>query len=224
MPNTQEILKSCQLFTDLGSDELGLLDSIAVRKTYRKAEVIFSEGESAFCLYMVGSGSVKVYKLSAEGKEQIIKVFRAGEVFAEAAMFSGSTYPAYAEALTKCDIVYLARKDLLNIIKKEPELGLKMLGTLAGRLRHLVGVIEDLSLKEVDQRLAKYLLDRQACLYCERFDLDITKAALARVIGTIPETLSRALHKLGKEGIIRITGKNVQILDKDKLGILAKGT
>ena len=132
-------------------------------------------------------------------------------------MFAGTTYPAYAEALTQCDIVYLARKDLLGSIKKEPELGMKMMGTLAGRLRHMVGVIGDLSLKEVDQRVAKHLLDRQACLECEKFDLGITKAALAQVPGTIPETLSRTFKKLEQQGIIKIAGPSVRIIDKNKL-------
>lgn len=223
MAGIKDLLKGCQLFAGLGPAELNLLGTVAVKKACLPGELVFSEGEKAHCLYLVGTGAVKVYKLSPEGKEQIIKVFRPGEVFAEAAMFSGTAYPAYAEILEPSDILYLARKDLLHLLRQEPELGMKMMGTLAGRLRHMVGVIEDLSLKEVDQRVAGYLLERQACLDCEQFNLDITKAALAQVLGTVPETLSRAIRKLEQQRIIAVNGRNIRLLDQGRLRQLTQG-
>ena len=218
MINIQKKLSESFLFSGLSLNEIKELENIAHLKQYQRNEVIFSEGQQAKGLYLVAQGKVKIYKLSTEGREHILRTFNSGDIFAEAAVFSGTTYPAFAETLTDSEIIFILRQDLLELIKKNPDLGLKMMGTLSSRLRRFVNIIEDLSLKDVSARLAKYILDLSIKTQASQtFTLDINKSELARRIGTVPETLSRTLKKLSQNKTLTIEGKQVNILNKENL-------
>jgi CRP/FNR family transcriptional regulator, dissimilatory nitrate respiration regulator len=212
------------LFSDLSIMELKELKKVCRARSFQKEDIIFSEGEPAGRLFLVNTGTVKVYKVSPDGREHIIHTFGAGDCLGEAAMFAGTTYPAFAEAVAACTILSIARADLLAIIKKNPALSLKMLGALSRRLRTMVSIIEDLSLKDVEARLAKYLLKESLRKgKSPSFELNISKGALAQYLGTIPETLSRTFKKLGEKGVLTVVGKKVAIRHFDLLAKMAAG-
>lgn len=172
---------------------------------------------------MVISGKVKVFKLSSEGKEQILHIFGPGEPFGEVPVFTGVEFPATAEAIKESQIFFFPRDAFVGLIKKNPDLALNMLAVLSRRLRRFTLLIEDLSLKEVPGRLAAYLL------YLSEMDkggqdleLDISKSQLASLLGTIPETLSRILGRMNKKELIESDGPRIRILDVQGLRDLAE--
>ena len=198
--------------------QLDSLASIAHMRDYERGRIIFSEGDEASGLYVVASGKIKIYKMSPEGKEQILHMFGAGEPFGEVAVFSGRRFPAYAMALEKSEILFFPRPALLDLISRNPDLALGMLAVLSIRLRRFTHLIEDLSLKEVPGRLAAYLLylsEKEGD--SSDLELDVTKAQLAGLLGTIPETLSRMLAKISREGLVEVNGKKIRILDREGL-------
>ena len=217
-------ISQIQLFKGLNEEELAELSMTLVDQEIKRNQPIFSEGEQATGLYIVVSGSVKIYKLSFDGKEQILHILGAGEPFAEVAVFAGTTYPANAITMEKSRLFYIPRKSFLDLIGQYPSLALSMLATLSLRLRQFAGMIESLSLKEVPGRLATHLL-----LLSEQnkgsseVELAIAKTQLASYLGTIPETLSRILSKLVKAGYIKSEGSVITILDRDGLQDLAEG-
>jgi len=204
------------------------LEAISASRRYPKGTVIFSEDEEAKGFFVVISGKVKVYKLSPEGKEQILHIISPGETFAEAAFFAGSTYPAFAESLAQTRVLYFSKESFLNLIRKNPQISLNMIASLSHWLRKFVSLVEELSLKDVSARLSKYLLD--LCAQSDRssergveFELDISKSQLASKLGTISETLSRALRKLRDRKIIEVEGKKITILQKEALEDISSG-
>lgn len=212
------------LFEGLPREQLHELVNICVDQECRKGKTLFSEGAGATGFYVIVSGKVKVYKLSLEGKEQILHIFGKGEFFGEVPVFAGGRYPAHAETLEPSRVLFFPRDAFMDLIRKEPSLATNMLAILAQRLRQFTHLIEDLSLKEVPGRLAAYLLylsERNRA--SDTFDLDITKGQLASFLGTIPETLSRILAKMSQQEFIQVDGRRIQILDRSALESLAAG-
>lgn len=212
------------LFEGLPQEQLDHLAQIALDQDVARGRSFFSEGSPATGFYALVSGKVKIYKLSLEGKEQILHIFGPGEVFGEVPVFAGGRYPAHAEALEASRVLFFPKDALVNLIKQEPSLALNMLAILSLRLRRFTHLIEDLSLKEVPGRLAAYLLylsDRSEG--ASSFELDITKGQLASLLGTIPETLSRIQAKLSQQNLIEVDGRKIKILDRPTLQSLAAG-
>lgn len=212
-------LQVLPLFSGLAEDQLRELATIVVDRPYRRGQVIFRQGEEGKGFYVVQSGRVKIYKLSPDGKEQILHIFGPGEPFAEVPVFAGQCYPANAEALEDSRLWFFPRAGFVELIRRHPSLALNMLAVLSLRLRQLVNLVEDLSLKEVPARLAAYLLYTAEQKGTTQFDLDIPKSQLANLLGTTPETLSRLLAKLVKEAYLETSGPRITI--KDKLGLQA---
>ena len=211
------VLKKISLFEGLPEEDLRKLREISRLKKFEKGTVLFAQGEEANGFYVVVEGRIKVYRLSSRGRQQILHVFGPGEAFAEAALFSGSRYPAWAETLTPATVLLFPRKAFLELVRKRPELALNMLALQALRLRKLAGMIESLSLKEVPERLAGYLLYLRETKGGPEFELEIPKGELAALLGTVPETLSRVLNRLSEKGLISVSGKRIRILDEEGL-------
>ncbi|HBB33323.1 MAG TPA: Crp/Fnr family transcriptional regulator [Cyanobacteria bacterium UBA8803] len=205
-------------------EQLDAIAQIAIAKTYAKGEIIFEEGEEGRGFFVVCSGRVKVFKISAEGKEQILGLFGPKDHFAEVPAFDGQCFPASAAALEKSQLLFFPRSAFLGLLEQHPTIAIAMLAIFARHLRQFARLIEDLSLKEVPGRLAAYLLylSEHNCTSSE-VELDMTKAQLAAVLGTIPETLSRVFAKLGQEGLIAINGSRIQLLDRQRLTAWAEG-
>jgi CRP/FNR family transcriptional regulator, dissimilatory nitrate respiration regulator len=213
------------LFQGLAIDHYRQLSSIVVDKLYRRSQTIFSEGDDGDGFYVVASGRVKVFKLSHEGKEQILHILGAGEPFGEVPVFAGEHFPAHAEAMEEARVFFFPRTAFVELIKKNPSLALNMLAMLSRRLRRFSALIEDLSLKEVPGRLSAYLLYlSEAKNKSDNLTLDISKAQLASLLGTIPETLSRILARMSSEELIQSDGqRSIKILDRAGLEELASG-
>ncbi|AEB09175.1 Crp/Fnr family transcriptional regulator [Desulfobacca acetoxidans] len=213
------------LFSNLSATQLQDLALIVIDQTYNRGQIIFMEGDEGKGLFVLISGKVKVYKFSPEGREQIIHIFGPGEPFAEAPVFAGQRFPANAEALEESRIFFFPRTRFLELIRRHPSLAMNMLAVLSKRLYQLAALIEDLSLKEVSGRLAAYVLfqsdQKQGAT---EYELDISKGQLAGLLGSSPETLSRVLGRMAREGLIESKGPMITILNKAGLRQLAVGT
>src|SRR5215831_8528326 len=208
-------LRSCQLFVGLPSHDLENIADVTVPKALAKGDYLFHEGDSAHGFYIVQSGSINVHRVNAVGKEQIIHVFRAGESFAEVALASEKGYPADARALESTQVLLVQKDGILALLRRQPELALRMLGSMSTHLRVLVGQLEDLTLKDVETRLANWLVKR--CPDAQstqpvRIKLATTKRQLAAELGTISETFSRTLAKYREQNLVQVEGNTVTVL------------
>lgn len=218
MEKILELISEIPLFRGLPEEHLKEVHGIAVDKFYAKGKTIFSEGDDANGFYVVAAGKVKVFKLSYEGKEQILHIFASGHPFGEVPVFSGSKFPANAQALVKSHLLFFPRTAFMQLIMKNPSISMNMLAVLSGRLREFTVQIENLSLKEVPGRLASYLIYLAKEQNNEKqVSLPISKGQLASLLGTIPETLSRILAKMSGQGLITVNGKEISILNHEGL-------
>lgn len=217
-------LSQVDLFNGLSVRQLDALAGTVSIKNYKKGNTIFSEGDAGIGFYIVISGRIKVFKVSPDGKEQIMHIFIPGQPFAEVPVFEGSRYPANAEAIDDSTLFFFPKKAFVDLIHENPSLAMNMLAALSQRLKQFSHLIESLSLKEVPGRLASYLLylsDRNGSI--DKFELDIAKSQLASLLGTIPETLSRIFTKMAGKELISISGPQIVILDRTGLEDLAEG-
>lgn len=219
-----DFLVKTPLFQGLPESQINKLTRIVTEHSFTDGQVIFTEGDKADGFYIVVTGRVKIYKLSPEGKEQILHVIEPGEPFAEVAMFSGGTLPAHAEALKESKVIFIPKGAFIALIQQDPSLAMNMFGTLSIRLKRFTSLIEDLSLKEVPQRLAAHLLYLSGDKNNQgNFELTISKGQLASLLGTIPETLSRILKKMIAQGCIAMKGRTIELRDRGMLESLAAG-
>ncbi|MBW1817442.1 MAG: Crp/Fnr family transcriptional regulator [Deltaproteobacteria bacterium] len=218
-----DLIGTIPLFEGLAERHLDDLAMIVVDQKFARGQTIFSEGDEGNGFYVAASGRVKIFKLSWEGKEQILHIFGPGEPFGEVPVFSGQNFPANAEAMEESRIFFFPRKSFIDLVRENPDLALNMLAVLSMRLRRFAALIEDLSLKEVPGRLAAYLLylsERNEG--AQRLELEIAKGQLAGLLGTIPETLSRVLGKMRDQALIETEGRRIHILDMQGLEVLAE--
>jgi CRP-like cAMP-binding protein len=223
-----EELSQADLFSRLETSELDDLVAIARTRRLESGDILFSSGDQAKGFYVLLAGKIKLYKISPDGKEYILRVVGGGQTFAEAAAFSGLAYPVFAESMSQCRLVYFDADDFRNLIQKSPQLALNMIATMALLLQSLNQKIEDLSLREVGARLCRHLLSRARRQQSEVKDgmtlqLETTKSALAASLGTISETLSRTFKKLQNRGILQVDGSSVTLLDCKQLEEIADG-
>jgi CRP/FNR family transcriptional regulator len=223
-----DLLKRCPLFAGLTDKDLKGIRAIASYKRAGRKEILFADGEGAKGFYVILSGKVKLYKISPEGKEQILHVVAAPDAFAEAALFLEGNYPAFAEALSDCQLLFFPKRDFVQLIERNPRLSVNMIVTLSHYLKRFALLIEELSLKEVSSRIAKYLVDLSFKLSKEgknpgEVELDLSKTQLAARLGTISETLSRTLAKMKAKGMIDVKRNRIVILNRQALEELASG-
>ncbi len=217
-----EQISSIPLFRGLPEKHIEDLAMIVVDQVFRRGQIIFSEGDEGTGFYVVIWGRVKIFKLSPEGKEQILHIFGQREPFGEVPVFTGQRFPANAEAMEESRIFYFPRDSFIRLIEKNPSLALNMLAVLSKRLHRFTRLIDDLSLKEVPGRLASYLLYlSEQKRGSDELELNITKSQLASLLGTIPETLSRILGRMTRQGLIESEGPRIKILDRQGLEDLA---
>ena len=222
MASDLDIISRALIFDGLSEQYLEKINDVAVSKRYGKGEIIFMDQDEGNGFYLVAEGLVKIFKVSPSGKEQILHVFGPGEPFGEVPVFSGRRFPANAEAIRESRLLFFPRTAFLGLITSHPSLALNMLAVLSMRLRQFTAQIENLSLKEVPARLAAYLL--YLSTEQERDDavtLEISKGQLASLLGTIPETLSRILSRMSKEGLIETRDRTIRLLDRVGLESLA---
>ena len=216
-------LRSCRLFAGLPPADLENIAAVTVLKSLEKGDYLFKEGAPAHGFYVVQRGAVNVHRVNAAGKEQVIHIFLAGESFAEVALASDTGYPADARAIEPTQVLLVQKGGILALLKRQPELALRMLGSMSNHLRVLVGQLEDLTLKDVETRLANWLIKRCPNPQSDQpvhIELTITKRMLAAELGTVSETFSRTLAKFRDQSLIRVEGKTITVLSPARLAAL----
>lgn len=221
--NIADQLRCCHLCRDLDRKELeALADIVSIRKA-TKGEVLFFQGDPATGFYVLLSGAVRIYKASPDGKEYTLHHIKPGQMFAEAVLFGGDIFPANSMAVNDSLVGFFPKEQFIKLIEDSPQVSLKMIAALSNFVREFNQQIEDLSLREVPARLASHLLRKAEQSGSNQIALDITKAELARSLGTISETLSRNLKKLRDLGLVEVDGKNITILDSERLQAVTDG-
>lgn len=213
-------LRACQLFAGLSTPDLEGVARIALLKTVAKGEFLFREGDPSHGFYIVRQGAINVHRVSPTGKEQVIHVFRPGDSFAEATLSMETGYPAGARAIESSQVVLIRKQEFLSLLRRRPELALRMIGALSIHLRVLVARLDDLTLKDVETRLANWLVKRcpdPSSHVPLTLQLPTAKRMLAAELGTIGETLSRTLAKLRQQQLIAVRGQRVTILSPARL-------
>jgi CRP-like cAMP-binding protein len=225
----KDVLKKIYLFSGLNDSDLETLSRLAINRQFARDTTIFWEGREALGFFILLAGQAKLTKSSPDGKEYILRIVNPGETFGEAAVLAEAGYPASAIALEDCQTLYFPKVDFLSLLTSSPTLARNMLATMSRLLFHLTRQLEDLSLKEVLSRLARYFLDQ--CLKTHgriekdlSFDLPITKTHLASYLGTISETLSRTLARLKSLGAIAEDKGRITLKDCTLLQNIAKGS
>ncbi|MBC2703145.1 Crp/Fnr family transcriptional regulator [Desulfobacula sp.] len=211
-------LKAIPLFSGLSEEHLEKISSIASTLKFNRGQIIFHEGDKGDGLYIVEKGKIKVFKLSFEGKEQILHIYGPGHTFGEVPVFEGKNFPASSMALEKSVIIFLPRNKFVDLITATPGLGMTLLADLSKRLREFTMQIENLSLKEVPARLAAYILTlSKEQKNKKQVILPISKAQLSNLIGTTPETVSRIFKKMMTSSYIEVQTKTILIKDLEGL-------
>lgn len=222
-----EKLKSLPFFSGLETEHVNQITAISLIRNYRKGEIIFLEGNEYKGFFIVVKGTVKVYKISPQRKELIIHLVKPLNTFADVQLFEGKIYPVNAQAEEDCTLLFVPQQEFLKLLNDNSAICIKMLAGFALRMRELAARVEELSLKEVNSRLAAYLIEEieragNTKLPELSIRLTLSKKTIASYLGTITETLSRSLNKLQKENIIRVAGKKIFILDYARLRQLSK--
>jgi CRP/FNR family transcriptional regulator len=218
-------LRRVAIFGGLSEVELRSLVSRIQIKSYGRGEEIFCEGDACRGLFIVHAGAVKIFKSSPEGREQVLTVEQPGGSIAELPVFDGGAYPACAAAVEDSTLLFVDKNDFYALCRQHPELSLKVLRVVGGRLRRLVNIIEELSFTTVRHRLARVLWElveragktakdsRKAI----EITLPYSHQELANQIGTVRELVSRNLSRLEAQGILRVAGRVILVLDPEAL-------
>lgn len=218
-------LTSVPLFSGLSQEELRLLAARFVRRHFSAGELLFSEGDPCRGLYIIDSGRLRIFKSSANGREQVLAVEGPGSSVAELPVFDGGPYPASVSAVDDAQILFISRQDLRAFCLEHPEVALKMLAVVGARLRRLVGIIEELSFTTVRQRLVAALvrLAQNAGRRTDHgieFELPGTHQEMANQLGTVRELVSRNLMRLQAEGLVQVSARSIIVRDLPGLSAL----
>ncbi|WP_243095346.1 Crp/Fnr family transcriptional regulator [Thermus thalpophilus] len=204
-------LAQVPLFRELDPKDLEALAREARPRPLRKGEVLFLEGEPVRALFVVQKGLIKVYKLDPEGRKQVVlHVEGPGRVLAEVALFlERPTYPASAEALEESQVLAIPKEAFFRLVEERPPLARALIRYLARRQGQLLHLLDRLVFHEVRERLCEFLLERLR-EEGQGFRLP-TNPELAALLGTVPEAVSRNLGELYRRGLIRLSGRRVEI-------------
>lgn len=214
-----QIIKNSAIFSSLNDDELTELAGLAVDSSLTSGEFVFWDGDAPEWFYIVAKGKVKVLKHSSSGKEFIIAFFGPGEIFGEVAVFENKPYPASAQAVTEANIVGIKKEDFLSFLVNHPQVALRIISVLGGRLRDAQSRLRDLAGEKVEQRLASVLLMLSAKLGPT---IPFTRQEIADMVGTTIETTIRVMSTLKDRGIICSVRGKVTILNEQKLRLLSE--
>ena len=217
------VLLHIPLFAGLPAEQMETLAQCAREKNIRAGQMIFADAQESRGLHLVVWGRVKIFKSTPEGREQTVFVFGPGEPFCLTAL-TDQVSPAGAMALEDTRILLFPAEVLESVARKEPSLLFNMVLALSRRLKESIDLIESLSLKEIPQRLAAFLvnsLDQEGG--DDRIDLRFSHRELAKIIGATPETLSRVLKRMSEDGLLRLEGRSIIVLSRPGLNLIAQG-
>src|SRR5574337_788210 len=222
-------LRRVPFFAVLGEDELRRLAGHCVVRHLHKEELLFAEGDPCEGMYVVQSGAIKVFKMADTGREQVLVIERAGSTVGELPVFDGGNLPASAAAIEDSSLLFLPKREFLDLCRQNSEVAFAVIRSLAWRFRYLTALVEELSLKEVSHRLARFLRDRalKSGVRTKRgieFPLEETNQEIGAEIGTVRDLVSRNLRQFVDLGIIRLERRKVIVLDMAELEAQVAGT
>ncbi len=212
-----DILKSFSYCSGLSQANVDSVKRFFFDKSVGKGEIILLDGEAPEALFFVVSGIVKIFKTSAEGKEQIINILRPMQSFNDAPVIDGGTHQVSAQAMTPVILYGIKNDHFKSILRDYPQVAINASRVLCGQVRHLLSLIEDLSFKTVISRVAKILLEPTI----GDTPVRLTQQDMAAIAGTAREMIGRSLKALESEGFIRLERQRIIIADKKGLGGIA---
>lgn len=215
----RDLVHEFPFFAGLDEQTYDELLAGSTSRRVEKGETLFLDGEPCRGMFLVQSGVIKIYKLSESGKEQILTLAKPGDAVAELPMFDGGAYPASAGAMEDSVVLFVPATLFNRLLENRPQLSRSVITALAKRLRKLVGLVEDLSLRHVRERLARLLLEEAGGKLV--FHLTFTNEELAARLGSVRDVISRTMSALQAEGLIRLEGRRVEILSPRGLSELA---
>jgi CRP/FNR family transcriptional regulator len=210
----QASLSRIPLLAGLSPSEVQALSQRAVERRFDSGAMLFWEGEPCAGIFLLVEGAVKIFKTSAGGREMMLSLETAPCSVAELPLFDGGPYPASVRAVEPSLALFIGKTDFQQVCRQYPDVALKALAVVGGRLRHLIGVVESITFGSVTGRLARLLLDAAGQAGAEAFDLPLTHQEVASRLGTVREVVSRNLARFRAEGLIRVQGRRVQIQDR----------
>lgn len=218
----EETLGNSELFTGLPQEDLKEIAEFTVPKVVTKGDYLFHEEETSHGFYIVQKGAINLHRVNTSGKEQVIHVFRSGESLGVAMLASTTVCPGHARAEVDSRVLLIKRNEFLDMLQHRRELIVRVLGSMCKQCRAMLGRIEDLTLQDVETRLANWLMKRCPDPQSQRpvtIELTTTKRLLAAELGTISETLSRTLAKMRKLNLLEVNGKSITVIRPDKVAI-----
>jgi CRP/FNR family transcriptional regulator, cyclic AMP receptor protein len=224
-----EALRRVPFFAVLPVEGLRTLARHCVVRQLVRDEMLFAEGEACDGLFVVQSGAVKLFKMADSGREQILAVERAGSTVAELPLFDGGAFPTSAVAVEDSTLLFLPKREFLDLCRGNSAVAFAVIRTLASRFRYLTSLVEELSLKEVSHRLARFLRDRALASGVRtrrgvEFPLDESNQEIGAEIGTVRDLVSRNLRRFVDRGIIKMERRRVIVLDMDELEAQVSGS
>jgi CRP-like cAMP-binding protein len=213
------VLKRSLIFSGLKGGDLEALSGLSAGRSFREGEYVFWEGDPPSHFYVVASGRVKVLKHSSSGKEFVVAFFGPGEVFGEVAVFEDRPYPASAQAVSDAELLGIGRDQFLSFLAGLPEVSLRIINMLGGRLREAQSRLNALAGERAEQRVARTLLMLSSKLGP---GLPFTRQEIADMSGTTIETTIRVMSRMKSAGIIRSHRGRTDILDEARLRALGE--
>jgi CRP/FNR family transcriptional regulator len=210
-------LSEIALFSALDETELQELAQRAVERRFAADQMLFWEGEPCAGIFLIIEGTVKIFRTSSGGREVMLAIESAPATVAELPLFDGGPYPASVRALDRVVSLFINKSDFQQVCRQYPDVGLKVLAVVGRRLRHLVGLVEAMTFGSVTQRLARLLLDTSKAAGSDTFELPVTHQEIASRLGTVREVVSRNLARFRAEGLIKIQGHQMQIVNRPGL-------
>ena len=207
-------------FKNMDAQTTQAVAQAAIRRAYEPDQIILLEGEPASGLYIVQEGGLKVSKISLDGREQILQFLGRGEAFNAIGVFTGTPNPATVTALEPSTVWMIPKDKMLDLLETHPPLARMIIRDLAGRVLHLITLVEDLSLRKVESRFARLLLEEAQNNIIPR-QRWATQPEIAARLGTVPDVVSRTIRKMTDLGILQVTRSEITILNRDKLGAIA---
>ena len=216
-----EHLKSIPYFSGLGSGELEAIRQLVFERSADRGELILLEDEPTQTVYFVVTGVVKAFKTSAEGKEQILCILRPGDSFNDVSVFDGGPNPVSAIAMSRVRLYGISKADMETLLREHPGIAINIIKVLAGKVRHFVSLVEDLSFRHVTGRVAKLLLEYATNGSEEGKGKSprprLTQQDMAAMVGTAREVVGRSLKALEEEGAIRMDRHRIAIVNREAL-------
>ncbi|MBK5225302.1 MAG: Crp/Fnr family transcriptional regulator [Thermoleophilia bacterium] len=220
-------LRQTPIFSTLSDEELDDIVPSVVKRRLKSNTVIFHENDPAAAFYLVKSGRVKIYKVGPDGREQVLAILSEGQIFGDVPAFDGGPYPATAATMVDSEIYLLRSEDFQDLVRRYPEVALKIIRVLGQRLRQSMELVRDLSFKQVPHRLAGLLLKMSEEYGSETgegilIDLPLSRQELADIVGTSRETITRELKKMEREGMLKVDRRLITIADRERLQTWAR--